>query len=37
MVFTYALDSPDVMEAVALDREKLGIKVKRAIPAREEA
>ena len=30
MVFTYALDGPDVMEAVALDWEKLGIKVKRA-------
>ena len=29
-VFTYALDGPDVMEAVALDWEKLGIKVKRA-------
>jgi peptide/nickel transport system substrate-binding protein len=29
MVFTYALDGPDVMEAVALDWEKLGIKVKR--------
>ena len=25
MVFTYALDGPDVMEAVALDWEKLGI------------
>ena len=30
MVFTYALDGPDVMEAVALDWKKLGIKVKRA-------
>jgi len=29
MVFTYALDGPDVMEAVALDWEKIGIKVKR--------
>jgi peptide/nickel transport system substrate-binding protein len=29
VVFTYALDGPDVMEAVALDWEKLGIKVKR--------
>jgi ABC-type transport system substrate-binding protein len=29
MVFTYALDGPDVMEAVVLDWEKLGIKVKR--------
>lgn len=29
MVFTYALDGADVMEAVALDWEKLGIKVKR--------
>ena len=29
MVMTYALDGPDVMEAVALDWEKLGIKVKR--------
>jgi ABC-type transport system substrate-binding protein len=30
VVFTYALDGPDVMEAVALDWEKIGIKVKRA-------
>ena len=29
MVFTYALDGADVMEAVALDWEKVGIKVKR--------
>ncbi len=29
MVMTYALDGPDVMEAVALDWEKIGIKVKR--------
>lgn len=29
MVGAYALDGPDVMEAVALDWEKLGIKVKR--------
>ncbi len=29
MVFTYALDGIDVMEAVALDWEKLGLKVKR--------
>jgi peptide/nickel transport system substrate-binding protein len=29
MVFTYALDGNDVMEAVALDWEKIGIKVKR--------
>jgi peptide/nickel transport system substrate-binding protein len=29
MVFTYALDGNDVMEAVALDWEKLGIKVRR--------
>ncbi len=29
VVFTYALDGPDVMEAVALDWEKIGIKVKR--------
>lgn len=30
MVMVYALDGPDVMEAVALDWEKVGIKVKRA-------
>ena len=30
MVFTYALDGNDMMEAVALDWEKVGIKVKRA-------
>jgi peptide/nickel transport system substrate-binding protein len=30
MLFTYALDGQDVMEAVALDWEKIGIKVKRA-------
>ncbi len=30
MVMTYALDGPDVMEAVALDWEKIGIKVRRA-------
>ena len=29
MVMVYALDGPDVMEAVALDWEKVGIKVKR--------
>jgi peptide/nickel transport system substrate-binding protein len=29
MVFTFANDGPDVMEAVALDWEKIGIKVKR--------
>ena len=29
MVMTYALDGPDVMEAVALDWERIGIKVKR--------
>jgi len=29
VVFTYALDGPDVMEAVSLDWEKIGIKVKR--------
>jgi peptide/nickel transport system substrate-binding protein len=29
MIFTYALDGNDVMEAVALDWEKLGIKVRR--------
>jgi peptide/nickel transport system substrate-binding protein len=29
VVFTYALDGPDVMEAVALDWERLGLKVKR--------
>ena len=29
VVFTYALDGPDVMEAVALDWEKVGIKVRR--------
>ena len=29
MVMVYALDAPDVMEAVALDWEKVGIKVKR--------
>ena len=29
MVFTYALDGNDMMEAVALDWEKVGIKVKR--------
>jgi ABC-type transport system substrate-binding protein len=29
MVMTYALDGPDVMEAVALDWEKIGIKVRR--------
>src|ERR1700675_2257150 len=29
MVFTYALDGNDIMEAVALDWEKVGIKVKR--------
>jgi peptide/nickel transport system substrate-binding protein len=29
MVFTYALDGADVMEAVALDWERLGIRVKR--------
>src|SRR5215475_15864456 len=29
MVMVYALDGPDVMEAVALDWEKIGIKVKR--------
>jgi len=29
MVMTYAVDGPDVMEAVALDWEKIGIKVKR--------
>jgi peptide/nickel transport system substrate-binding protein len=29
VVFTYALDGPDVMEAVALDWEKIGIKVRR--------
>jgi hypothetical protein len=33
MVFPSMLDGPDVMEAVALDREKLGIKVKRTTPA----
>lgn len=30
MVSAYALDGPDVMEAVALDWEKLGLKIKRA-------
>jgi peptide/nickel transport system substrate-binding protein len=30
MVFTYALDGNDIMEAVALDWEKVGIKVRRA-------
>jgi peptide/nickel transport system substrate-binding protein len=30
MVFTFASDAPDVMEAVALDWEKIGIKVRRA-------
>ena len=29
MVMTYALDGPDVMEAVALDWERIGIKVRR--------
>ena len=29
MVMVYALDGPDVMEAVALDWEKIGIKPKR--------
>jgi ABC-type transport system substrate-binding protein len=29
MVMTYALDGPDMMEAVALDWEKIGIKVRR--------
>jgi peptide/nickel transport system substrate-binding protein len=29
MVMVYALDGPDVMEAVALDWEKIGVKVKR--------
>jgi peptide/nickel transport system substrate-binding protein len=29
MVMTYALDGPDLMEAVALDWEKIGIKVRR--------
>ncbi len=29
MVMTYAIDGPDVMEAVALDWEKIGIKVRR--------
>ncbi len=29
MIFTYALDGNDIMEAVALDWEKVGIKVKR--------
>jgi ABC-type transport system substrate-binding protein len=30
MIFTYALDGNDIMEAVALDWEKVGIKVRRA-------